>query len=242
MPPDAFLPASSGKEAFPLRPAEGDPDANPTPGRITRLPAGGSPRRVGSLSFWVICMKPRSINGSKIGWVAFGILLGLGVFQCAESPSESGRASKEPPSAPSFVLPDVAGREVKFSQFEGNVVLLNFWATWCEPCRTEIPQLNELYEKYAKEGLAVIGISLDYGEPEVVRDFLKRKKISFVVLMGNQKVVEAYGRLPGLGSMRGIPTTYLIDRKGRVVRKFVGLTSKRRLEEAFRPLLGQTLP
>jgi peroxiredoxin len=186
-------------------------------------------------------MKPRSVTKAKIGWVACSILLGLGIFQCGQSPSEYGRTSQEAPLAPSFVLPDGMGREVKFSEFQGHVVLLNFWATWCEPCRMEVPHLNELYAKYAKEGLVVIGISLDYGKPEVVREFLQKKKIAFVVLMGNQEVVGAYGRLPGLGSMQGIPTTYLIDRRGRVVQKFVGFTSKKRLEESFQPLLNRKM-
>ena len=186
-------------------------------------------------------MKPFRNKLSKIGWVVFSVVLGQGIFQCSEPSSESGRVPKEESFAPSFVLPDIMGEKVKFSEFQGKAILLNFWATWCAPCRREVPRLNELYEKHAKEGLVVIGISLDYGKPEVVRDFLQGKKIAFVILMGNKEIVGTYGRIPGFGSIRGIPTTYLIDRKGRVVQKFVGSTSEKRMEEALRPLLNEAM-
>jgi peroxiredoxin len=167
------------------------------------------------------------------------MVLGLGIFQCGEAPSEREPSSKEAVFAPSFILPDVGGRPVKFSEFQGKVILLNFWATWCGPCRTEIPHLNELHRAYEKEGLVIVGISLDYGKPELVRDFLKRNHVDFAVLMGNDEIVGTYSRIPGFGSMRGIPTTYLIDRRGRIVRKFLGATSQKKLEEAIRPLLKQ---
>jgi len=148
-----------------------------------------------------------------------------------------GSLGQDPLSAPAFILPDLNGNKIDLRSFKGKVILIEFWATWCGPCREEIPYLNELHKKYNREGLAVIGISMDRKEPEEIKKFLEKLGVDYPNLMGNETVYEAYSHLPGLGPLHGIPATFLIDRQGRVSQRFLGLTGKRVLEEAIKPLL-----
>jgi len=100
---------------------------------------------------------------------------------------------------------------------------LLFWATWCPPCREEIPYLNELYKKHKEDGLVVVGIALDRGGPKEVQKFLEKYRIEYINLLGDEGVLEAFNNIPGMGLIQGIPTTFLIDRKGQICRRFVGL-------------------
>ena len=114
-------------------------------------------------------------------------------------------------SAPDWQLNGPTGKTVKFSDFRGKVVILNFSATWCAPCRLEIPYLIELQKRYGDRGLAVIGVSLDEQGPDVVKEFVKQLGVNYPIVIGNEKITEAYG------GIEGIPTTFVIDRQGRVV-------------------------
>jgi len=120
--------------------------------------------------------------------------------------------------APDFSLPDLAGQKVTLSSYRGKVVLLDFWATWCVPCRDEIPHFIELQNRYGDQGLQIIGVSMDDG-PEPVRDFQKSFKMNYPVLMGNAKTGELYGGILGL------PVSFLIGRDGRIVARHIGATS-----------------
>jgi len=137
----------------------------------------------------------------------------------------------------SLVLLNLEGEKIDVSQFRGKVILLNFWATWCPPCRQEIPYLNELYKQYKENGLVIIAISLDRGAPKEVQKFLEKYGIEYINLMGDEGVVEAFSNIPGMGGIQAIPTTFLIDRKGQICRRFVGLTEKRVFEEAVKQSL-----
>jgi len=125
--------------------------------------------------------------------------------------------SEELTIAPDFTLQDISGKEVSLSDFKGKVIILNFWATWCPPCRKEIPVFIELYKKYKDEGLVIIGISLDREGEKVLIPFVKKFGINYPVLIGTKKVVDAYG------GIRGIPTTFIIDKKGKIRKKHIGL-------------------
>ncbi|GAB4406445.1 MAG: hypothetical protein OHK0032_01470 [Thermodesulfovibrionales bacterium] len=118
--------------------------------------------------------------------------------------------------APAFNLKDINGRKVAFSEFKDKVVLLNFWATWCGPCRAEMPSLNNLYTALKDKGFVVVAISVDTSE-KPVKSFVSEKRISFPVLMDKDKEVafDQYGVI-------GLPTSFLIDRKGVIVEKFMG--------------------
>lgn len=118
--------------------------------------------------------------------------------------------------APSWKLSDVDGKPVKLEDFKGKVVVLDFWATWCPPCRAEIPGYTELQEKYGKEGLMIVGVSVDEGGPQVVKPFMAKMKINYPIVMGDDAVATAYG------AAEAIPTTILIDRDGQIRHKKVG--------------------
>lgn len=119
-------------------------------------------------------------------------------------------------SAPDFTLNDIDGKKVNLSEFRGKVVLLNFWATWCGPCRAEMPSLHNLYNEYKDKGFVVIAISADTSE-KPVKSFAKELKLSFPILMDKNKAVsfDDYGVL-------GLPTTFLIDKNGIIIEKIMG--------------------
>jgi peroxiredoxin len=121
-----------------------------------------------------------------------------------------------PMPAPGWELKDVDGKPVNFSQFKGKVVVLDFWATWCGPCRSEIPGYVKLQEKYKDKGLVIIGVSLDQQGPEVVKKFMRDFHLNYQVVMGDDAVVEAFG------GVDGIPSTFIIDRTGKIRDKKVG--------------------
>jgi peroxiredoxin len=131
-----------------------------------------------------------------------------------------------------FTLKDVAGKDVRLSQYKGQVVLLNFWATWCRPCRTEIPSLVSLYRDYKDRGLVVLGVSVD-SEVQLVKPFARVMKMNYPVLIGagHEDLGDAFG--PFLG----FPTSVLIARDGRTCVRHVGLLSKSQLERQIGALL-----
>jgi cytochrome c biogenesis protein CcmG/thiol:disulfide interchange protein DsbE len=142
-----------------------------------------------------------------------------------------GAASTEHPPAPNFSLPDLAGQKVDLSSYRGKVVLLDFWATWCDPCREEIPHFVQLQDKYGNRGLQIIGVSMDDG-PEPVREFAQRFKMNYPVVMGNAKTGELYG------GVLGLPIAFLITRDGRISAKHIGATDISVLENEVVNLLG----
>ncbi|MFO7785014.1 MAG: TlpA disulfide reductase family protein [Desulfatiglandales bacterium] len=126
-------------------------------------------------------------------------------------------------TAPNFTLKDLSGRDVSLVDFEGKVVLVDFWAMWCPPCRKSIPELVSLQEQYREEGLVIIGISLDdpkKADDRSLIDFKKLHRINYPVLRGADvfRVVEDYF----VDEKLGIPTLFVIDRKGVIVDRHVG--------------------
>ena len=126
-----------------------------------------------------------------------------------------GTSSVEAQEAPDFTLTDTEGEKVSLSDYKGKVIILNFWATWCGPCKMEIPSFIELQEKY-RDDLVILGVSLDRNGPQVVVPFVKKNEINYPIVYGNGQVVQAYG------GVRGIPTTFVIDRDFNIQRKYVG--------------------
>ena len=128
------------------------------------------------------------------------------------------------PKAPDFSLPDLSGKIVTLEQYRGSVVVVDFWATWCPPCRASIPELVKLQEKYKDKGLVILGISTDAPQKvtdENLRSFCKKFKVNYVILRYDFKVIEAYfgKQAPAL------PTMYVIDREGQVRDRFEGFSS-----------------
>ena len=132
--------------------------------------------------------------------------------------------------APDFTLPQPDGKELRLSSYRGKVVLLDFWATWCYPCREEIPHLVDLQQKYGDRGLQIIGVSLD-DSPDPVPSFYQQFHMNYPVVMGTAKTGELYGGLLGL------PVTFLIDRDGHIFAKHIGATDAAIFEKEIQKLL-----
>ncbi len=135
--------------------------------------------------------------------------------------------------APNFTLSDVNGKAITLSKYRGKIVLIDFWATWCPPCRRGIPDLISLQKEY-KNKLVVIGISLDTDTKDNVVPFMKKIGINYRVAYGTNEVVAAYGNI------ESIPTSFVIDQKGRIVARHIGLTPKETYVDEINKLLGKS--
>jgi len=163
-----------------------------------------------------------------------GFLLGYTIFGCS-SAREVKAASVKPDSerhvAPDFALKDADGKVVRLSDYKGKVVLLDFWATYCGPCKIEIPWFMDLQRKHKDQGFSVVGVSMDDDGWDAVKPFINELGINYRVVLGNDSTADAYGGIEAL------PTTFLIDRDGRIASVHVGLTSKRDFENGIEKLL-----
>jgi len=136
--------------------------------------------------------------------------------------------------APDFVLTDIkTGQPVRLSDFRGKAVLLNFWATWCPPCKVEIPWFIDLQKQYGPQGLAVVGVAMDDAGREKILKFDNDMSVNYPVLQGTETVGTAYG------GVESLPTTFFIDRQGRIVARVLGLRSRGDVEQNIKLALGQ---
>jgi peroxiredoxin len=151
------------------------------------------------------------------------------------SPSPAKASSVKTPgerkAAPEFSLKDESGKTVKLSDYKGKVVLLNYWATWCGPCKIEMPWFVEFERKHKDKGFAVVGVSMDEEGWEVVKPFLAESPVNYRMLLGNDGIALLYGGIDSL------PTTFLIDREGRIAQTYVGLHGKDNFENGIQELL-----
>jgi peroxiredoxin len=135
--------------------------------------------------------------------------------------------------APDFTLNDASGNPVTLSEFRGKVVLLNFWATWCAPCRIEIPWFTELQETYRDRDFVVLGVSLDGDGWKSVKPYMEEKRMSYHVMIGNDEIARLYG------GVNSLPTTLIIDRSGRIAVTHVGLCNRSEYEAAAKGLVAE---
>jgi peroxiredoxin len=152
------------------------------------------------------------------------------------APARAATGAARPKKAPEWTLKDVDGKPVSLSQFRGKVVVLDFWATWCPPCRTEIPGYIALQRKYAADGLVVVGISVDTDGPDPVRKFIKEMGINYPIVMADDTIQDLYGPL------QGYPTTFIIDRDGFIRATKLGRKPAAQFEKQVLAVLRPSAP
>ncbi|MFC2161787.1 TlpA family protein disulfide reductase [Acidobacteriota bacterium] len=137
-----------------------------------------------------------------------------------------------PEDAPDFTLTDMDGNTITLSELKGNVVFLNFWATWCTPCKKEIPFFNEAYKTHKDSGLKIIGISIDRSK-HIVKRYLAKQEFLYPIAMGNQKFLNVYG------IARAVPVTVIIDKNGKLRHKVIGDLEREEIEKYFQELINE---
>jgi peroxiredoxin len=159
----------------------------------------------------------------------------LGIlFSCSTMPPVEAqvRPTKDRKPAPDFSLKDENGKTVKLSEYRGKVVLLNFWATWCGPCKVEIPWFIEFEQQFKDKGFAVLGVAMDDEGWQAVKPYLAERKVNYRILLGDDAVTQLYGGVDSL------PTTFVIDKDGRIASAHVGLVGKNEYVGEIQALLN----
>ena len=179
-------------------------------------------------------------RSTKLAAVATALLLGFLSEGCSSDSHEVKAASVKPDkdrrAAPDFALKDADGRIVRLSDYRGKVVLLDFWATWCGPCKFEIPWFIALERQNKDRGFAVLGVAMDDEGWEVVKPFLSRMGVNYRVMLGDDQTAQTYGGIDAL------PTTFIIDREGRIAAVHVGLGNRKDFEDGVEKLLQAPVP
>jgi len=179
-------------------------------------------------------MQVRTLSiGSIRRWTLLAAAVGI-LASCTSPNSDDVRvkSEKERKATPDFALKDVTGATVKLSDYKGKVVLLNFWATWCGPCKIEIPWFMDFQKTYKDREFAVIGVSMDEDGWDAVKPYIEQHKLNYRVVVGNNEVSQLFG------SIDSLPTTLVIDREGRIASMHLGLVSKKTYAQEIEQLLG----
>jgi thiol-disulfide isomerase/thioredoxin len=169
----------------------------------------------------------------------FLIILGLSITGCKKNvkvesenkTSPTVENNKSSDFAPNFDLTSTKGKTIKLSDYRGKVVIVDFWATWCPPCRKGIPDLIELQKEF-KNDLVVIGVSLDQDTKSDVVPFIKKYGINYPIVYGTNQVIMDYG------SINAIPTSFVINKEGKIVDKHIGLVPKSEYEKKIKEILS----
>ena len=143
----------------------------------------------------------------------------------ASRPAQAGDAP-----APAFSVRTLDGRTLKLSDYRGRPVVVDFWATWCKPCRAAMPHLSDMQERYGERGLVVVGLSVDDAAPDEVKRYAETLRVKFRLAMANDRVLDDYGPI------RALPMTFFINRRGEVVRRVVGYIDAETLDAYVREL------
>jgi len=182
-----------------------------------------------------------------------GILVGVGVialltimvwadrkFPAAGRQPVNASSTASDASMPSIVMKDLNDRDVTLAQYNGQVVLVNFWATWCGPCKIEIPWMIEFQKKYSSRGFTILGVSMDEEGKKVINPFLEKERfdvdgqkeaMNYPILVGNDSIADKFG------SLMGLPTSMLFTRDGKKVKTIVGLVNHDDIAKAIEGLL-----
>ena len=173
---------------------------------------------------------PFPVRGVLVGLVLAVFLLAGCKTEAAKHKEVKLEGSRK--TAPEFTLKDVNGKTVTLADYKGKVVLLNFWATWCGPCKIEIPWFIDFEQKYKDRGFAVLGVAMDDEGWEIVKPYLEKSKINYRIVVGNDSVATMYGGIDSL------PTTFVLDTEGKIASTHIGLVSKSDYENEIQQLLN----
>ena len=160
--------------------------------------------------------------------ILLAILIGMTFLTGCGSDSATPQAAEG--TFKDFTLKDIDGNEVSLSNFKGKVIILNFFATWCPPCRHEVPDFVEIYNEYKDDGLVIVGIAQDREGVSTVKPFAQKNNITYPVLVEDGSANKIYGPI------RAIPTTLILDKEGNIVNKFIGFREKSVFESEIKKL------
>jgi thiol-disulfide isomerase/thioredoxin len=179
---------------------------------------------------------PRRGGGrNPLGLVVLAVVIAgmlyFGFHTARHSGTEAPTVLSKSTPAPDFTLESLDGKNTRLSDFRGKAVLLNFWATWCGPCKIETPWLVEMQKEYGPQGLQVVGVAMDDSGKDEIAKFAKEMGVNYPVLLGKEEVGDAYGGVPAL------PESFFIGRNGKIVDKIMGLEGKAEIESAIKKAL-----
>jgi thiol-disulfide isomerase/thioredoxin len=149
-----------------------------------------------------------------------------------QAPAGSACPANAKPANLNFTLKDIDNKDVKLASLKGKVILLDFWATWCGPCKIEMPWFVELQKRYGPQGLQVVGVAMDDASKEDIAKFIKEMGVNYTILLGKESVGDQYGGVPAL------PETFFIGRDGKIVDKIIGLKGKSEIEDSIKRALN----
>ena len=171
------------------------------------------------------------MSSKRILIYGFVALCLLGLYIAGRRKAQQPKPAASGNLAPDLAVTDIDGKKLTLSDYKGKVVLLDFWATWCTPCREEIPAFVEMQHKYGPQGFQVIGISMD-DDAKPVKAFYQQFKINYPVAVGDDKLAQSFG------GVLGLPVNFIIDREGRIHAKFLGATDVSVIDKAVSDLLA----
>jgi len=205
---------------------DGTPDPQPGPGdELNKSSNGGA-------------QSPGPVHGSGRNPLALVVvaviaaaMVYFGFHMARRSGSDAPSILGKSTPAPDFTLEKLNGGNLKLSDLRGKAVLLNFWATWCGPCKIETPWLVEMQNQYGNQGLQVIGVAMDDSGKDEISKFAKDMGVNYPVLLGKEAVGDEYGGVPAL------PESFFIGRDGKIVDRIIGLKGKAEIEDAIKKAL-----
>jgi peroxiredoxin len=164
--------------------------------------------------------------------VALMLVFGFKMARHSPQGMAAGNAQMKNGIAPDFTLQSLDGKTVRLSDFRGKPVVLNFWATWCGPCKIEMPWFVDLQKQYGPAGLQFLGVAMDDASTKDIAEFAESMKVNYPILIGKESVGDAYG------GVQFLPETFYIDRNGKVIDKAFGLKGRGEIEDAIKKILA----
>ena len=165
--------------------------------------------------------------------MVISVMLVFGIQKARNSSIGHNAGKLQGQLAPDFALASLDGKTLKLSDYRGKAVLLNFWATWCEPCKIEMPWFVDLQKKYGPQGLQVVGVAMDDASPKEVADFAQKLGVNYPIVIGKEEVGTQYG------GVQFLPSTFYISRDGKILDRVFGLVSRSEIESNIQKALAQ---